>query len=338
MILRLLRRQRRRPLIGVVHHASHALELLLQSLEHRLRDLELDSAWMLPDGEGVLGEVLDEELVLEVIRLLSHLYDHVLLVRQPRRFRAASILRRLRRARVRGCLLLVHIQSTRLLILLVIDSGIVGGHRGLRIRSLKEVSAISYRSSVRVISRLPDVFLRRELRGSLDRAARLRAQHLVVKVLTWLIELAIPELRVLLMVAPHILAEQTLMLILELWLNVASGLIPLMLLIVAALINTILILIWKVLALPRLCEYAAVVAVLRVVLCVVSREGLVFRHLVNLISNCVGSIGCLIDLFVVVLYVHLGLITILKPIVEVVAKLLQEVHVAGVVSLLVFPP
>ena len=91
----------------VVQDARHALELLLQGLQHRLRYLKLDGSWMLLDCQSVLRQVLDQELVLEIVCLLSHLDDHVLLV--GRSFGHAWA----RWAEGR-CLLLMHVHRTRL--------------------------------------------------------------------------------------------------------------------------------------------------------------------------------------------------------------------------------
>lgn len=84
-----------------------------------------------------------------------------------------------------------------------------------------------------------------------------------------------------------------------------------------------------VIALPRLIKYALVVVI--VVLVRVGGVRLVLCHLVYRVCHIVGGICRLIYLFVVVVHVYLWLIAILEPVVEVVAELLQQIHIAGVV-------
>ena len=80
-----------------------------------------------------------------------------------------------------------------------------------------------------------------------------------------------------------------------------------------------------VVALSGLVEYALVVVV--VVFVRVGGVRLVLGHLVYRVGHVVGGVRCLVDLFVVVVHVYLRLIAILEPVVEVVAELLQQIHV-----------
>jgi len=98
--------------------------------------------------QGVLRKVLDQELVLKVISLLSHLNDHVLLVGW--RFRQGSALPRTERRR----LLLMHVHGTRLRVHRRVRC------RGrLRIRCLEKVATVFHAACVE--SSLPEALLLR---------------------------------------------------------------------------------------------------------------------------------------------------------------------------------
>jgi hypothetical protein len=56
----------------------HVAEFLLQRCQHLLAHLELDSAGVMLDGQGILTEILDEHLILPLVLALAHLEDHVL--------------------------------------------------------------------------------------------------------------------------------------------------------------------------------------------------------------------------------------------------------------------
>lgn len=55
----------------------HVSEFLSEFIEHFLGDLELNGSGMVLDRQGILGQVLDDGLVLRVILTLTHLKDHV---------------------------------------------------------------------------------------------------------------------------------------------------------------------------------------------------------------------------------------------------------------------
>lgn len=60
-------------------------------------------------------------------------------------------------------------------------------------------------------------------------------------------------------------------------------------------------------------------------------ERLILRHLVNLISHRIRRISCLVYLLIVLFKTDLRLVAVLEPVVEVIAKLLQQVHIPRVV-------
>ena len=56
----------------------HVAEFLLESGQHLLADLELDSAGVMLNSQGILTEILNEHLILSLVLALAHLQDHVL--------------------------------------------------------------------------------------------------------------------------------------------------------------------------------------------------------------------------------------------------------------------
>ena len=98
---------------------------------------------MLPDGQGILGQILNKKLVLKVIILLAHLYDHIFLVDSVW-FGVAALttVRWLAQYLLCLCLglLLVHIHGTCLLM----DRS-AGRDSRLRIGCLEEVAVVTHR-------------------------------------------------------------------------------------------------------------------------------------------------------------------------------------------------
>jgi hypothetical protein len=61
------------------HHGFHVGKLFLEGLKHLLRNLKLNSTWVVFHGKGILLQKLDKHLVLKLIRTLAHLDHHELL-------------------------------------------------------------------------------------------------------------------------------------------------------------------------------------------------------------------------------------------------------------------
>ena len=97
------------------------------------------------------------------------------------------------------------------------------------------------------------------------------------------------------------------------------------------LINT-LIMRKSALILPSIIKYRLSLLLTRII---ISRKRLVFRHLINLIRRGIFISCRLINLFLVVFRVDLWLIAILQPIVEIVSKLFQEVHITSLTILFI---
>lgn len=55
------------------HKCLHVPKLFLEGRQHRFGDLELNSARMVLDGQSILGQVVDECLVLIMVVALAHL-------------------------------------------------------------------------------------------------------------------------------------------------------------------------------------------------------------------------------------------------------------------------
>ena len=60
-------------------NSFHVPKFLFQGIKHLFRDLELHSSRMMLDSQGVLAQVLDKHLILELIVGLPHLQHHILI-------------------------------------------------------------------------------------------------------------------------------------------------------------------------------------------------------------------------------------------------------------------